>query len=266
MASGFDPQLPGTAEALWRALLDRAGNIEFPHGNLVVVAPHPDDETFGAGGVLAQAYRRRQRCLIVSVTDGEAARPELPTQPALRRAEVEAALRKLGGTPADIVRLGLPDGTLAANELRLARELDALIAGIQKVSSAPLTLVSPYEQDGHPDHDAVGRVCARISRTRGCTHWRFMIWGWHQLNPDRFVAGRFVKVQLSDRDRTAKRAALRCFPTQTQPTGASPPIVPPHVLDYFARPYEAFLCALPSAARPALAGTARQSADGSAVG
>lgn len=243
MTSGFDPQRPGTNESLWRALLDRARRIEFPAGNLVVVAPHPDDETFGAGGVLAQAYRRRQRCLIVSVTDGEAARPDLPMQHAMRRAEVEAALRELGGTPADIVRLGFPDGTVAAQELRLTRELDALVDGIQKVSSAPLTLVSPYEQDGHPDHDAVGRVCARISEVRGCTHWRFMIWGWHQLQPDRFVAGRFAKVQLSEHDRAAKRAALRCFPTQTQPSGSSPPIVPPHVLDYFARPYEAFLCA-----------------------
>jgi LmbE family N-acetylglucosaminyl deacetylase len=239
--AGFDAQRPGTDEALWRALLDDARTIGFPDGNLVVVAPHPDDETFGAGGLLAQAYRRRQCCLVVSVTDGEAARPELPMQHALRCAEVEAALRALGGNPADIVRLRLPDGTLAAQEPRLARELDALIDGIQQASSAPVTLVSPYERDGHPDHDAAGRVCARISQARGCTHWRFMIWGWHQLDPRRFVAERFAKIELSEHDRKAKRAALRCFPTQTQPSGSSPPIVPPHVLDYFARPYEAFL-------------------------
>jgi len=241
MAPPFDTERRGTDEGLWRALLDGAGNIEIPDGNLVVVAPHPDDETFGAGGLLAQAYRQRRRCLIISVTDGEAALPGLPRLAHLRRVEVEAALSELGGVPADIVRLGIPDGCVAAQEARLSRELDTVVNGIRRVSSAPVTLVSPYEQDGHRDHDAVGRVCAKLSRARLCGHWRYLIWGWHLRSPGDFVAARFAKVQLSDRDRAAKRAALRCFPTQTQPNGSSPPIVPPHVLKYFTRPYEAFL-------------------------
>ncbi len=241
MDTGFDTTRPGTDEAHWRALLDRTAWQDVPPGCIVLVGPHPDDEVFGAGGLLAAALRRRQRCIVVSVTDGEAARPEQRGLAALRRRELDAALRALGGGDDLLVRLALPDGGVGTTERQLHGRIDALVGAAIAAAAGPVTLIAPFEQDGHPDHDSVGRVCARIARARGSAHWRYLIWGWHRLDPGRFAAASFVRIRLAAPDLAAKRAALHCFPTQTRPARAAAPIVPAHVLRYFERPYEAFL-------------------------
>jgi hypothetical protein len=45
---------------------------------------------------------------------------------------------------------------------------------------------------------------------------------------------------LSPAAQLAKSRAIRCFASQLDGSSADP-VMPPHVLDYFNRPYEAFL-------------------------
>src|SRR6266852_506851 len=74
--AGFDPAEPGTSEASWSALLAQAGPpawVGREPGGVVVVAPHPDDETLGVGGMLHDLSARGWRVTVVAVTDGEAA-------------------------------------------------------------------------------------------------------------------------------------------------------------------------------------------------
>jgi LmbE family N-acetylglucosaminyl deacetylase len=94
---------------------------------ILVIAPHPDDETLGAGGLIYSACRRGANVKTVFMTmgDGSAvaagmlfgtARPSLHDMVALglrRRNEAVAALGVLGVDEDDIVFLGYPDGGLA---------------------------------------------------------------------------------------------------------------------------------------------------------
>lgn len=71
------------------------------HLKLLVVVPHPDDETFGSGGTLLSFLARDEACGVVTLTLGEAGktlglcgtRQELAE---LRRAELGACLHALG--------------------------------------------------------------------------------------------------------------------------------------------------------------------------
>ena len=77
----------------------------------MVVAPHPDDEVLGVGGVLAEVAGAD----VVAVTDGEASHPDstVYSQEALaavRRDETATALTALGQDPSWVFRLGHPDG------------------------------------------------------------------------------------------------------------------------------------------------------------
>ncbi len=95
---------------------------------VLVVAPHPDDEVLGAGGLLHRLGRRRVPVRVVYVTNGDgwpwavqAHFHRLDVTPAdflalgrLRRAEARAAGRRLGLDPDDVRFLGFPDGGLAA--------------------------------------------------------------------------------------------------------------------------------------------------------
>ena len=105
-----------------------AGALVFPPGTRVLVfAPHPDDETIGAGGLIFRLARRGVPVRVVFVTNGDGyvqavahefheQRPRDTDYVAfgeIRRREAVAAARHLGLHRSDLVFLGFPDGGLA---------------------------------------------------------------------------------------------------------------------------------------------------------
>src|SRR5690606_14834579 len=98
----------GHAEAGWRASAWVAGlgqrtsaEVLDGHRRLVVVSPHPDDETLACGGLMRAATRAGLELLVLAVTDGEACYPDGQqwTADRLRRVrpqELEDALDTLG--------------------------------------------------------------------------------------------------------------------------------------------------------------------------
>ncbi len=82
---------------------------------LVVVAPHPDDETLGLGATMAQLAARGVDVSVVSVTDGGAAYPELAAadqRDSRRPAETSCVRRQDFSASPEPTSLGLPDGQL----------------------------------------------------------------------------------------------------------------------------------------------------------
>ncbi len=91
---------------------------------LLVIAPHPDDETVGAGGAIATARRRGWSVTIVYVTSGDGfwqavrkpggpfpAPSEMQAYGQRRVAEARRASERLGVPASDVVFLGFPDGS-----------------------------------------------------------------------------------------------------------------------------------------------------------
>src|ERR1700722_15819002 len=72
-----------------------------PFGTALITAPHPDDESLGCGGFIAESCARGRPPVVVVMTDGTASHPSSPTYPAprlraLRERETSAALSILG--------------------------------------------------------------------------------------------------------------------------------------------------------------------------
>jgi LmbE family N-acetylglucosaminyl deacetylase len=98
-----------------------------PQARVIVFAPHPDDETIAAGGLLHALARSGQPLRVVvltngdgyprAVTGGDARRApsaaEYAAFGALRQDEARRALARLGVAPASVSFLGFPDGGLA---------------------------------------------------------------------------------------------------------------------------------------------------------
>jgi LmbE family N-acetylglucosaminyl deacetylase len=132
-----------------------------PGDRILVLAPHPDDESLGCGGTLRKCTGAGARARVVFVTDGrlgsrgvrslpEGARKRQLQSELVRRREQEAraALEVLGVAESDF--LGLPEGEpLAADALgaRLAPIVEAF---------APDLILLPFLTDRHRDHAAVG--------------------------------------------------------------------------------------------------------------
>ena len=70
-------------------------------GTLIILAPHPDDEVIGCGGVISASARAGNAPVIVYVTDGSGSHPNSrlfprPTLIALRQHEACLASKVLG--------------------------------------------------------------------------------------------------------------------------------------------------------------------------
>jgi LmbE family N-acetylglucosaminyl deacetylase len=229
----FDPAAAGTSESEWARVLRHSQAWSPADGRLVVVSPHPDDEVLGAGGLMHSRSSRGLPVTVVSVTDGEAAYANAGALGAVRQVELRAALRKLSPSHIEVLRLGLPDGRVAEQRNKLRNALAALLTCADQI-------VAPYEEDGHPDHETVGSVCREVAKALGSGLVRYPIWRWHHGDVDGLKNAQWGSFALSPQARRAKQQAVQCFESQLR-TPVGSPILPQQVLDYFARPYEAFL-------------------------
>lgn len=232
---------PGTGEAEWLACSAlgavptiAAGALAPPGHRLVVCAPHPDDEILPCGGLLALLQHRE--ILIIAITDGEASHPdEAARLRECRPSESTAALRTLHLDPT-VHRCRFPDGGVDDAELDLTEALLDLIHPTD-------VILTPWHLDGHPDHEATTRAARIAARAAGAAPPIEMpIWGWHWVDPTLIALpwDRAVKVGIDDSTRAAKRQAIQAFTSQLVGENGTAPILPPHVLARFDRPWELF--------------------------
>lgn len=243
----FDHRLAGTPEQDWRAdrRLAEAAPLTVP-GNgahLLVLAAHPDDETLGAGGLIAAAAARGARVEVVVATAGEASHPHSPTHSptqlaALRRVELAAALERLGPR-VQLCTLGLPDGQLSRYKAQLAAAIDTRLG-------PGSVLVTPWRGDGHPDHEACALAARSVLRLRGGgTHWQYPIWAWHWAGHESGLPGeRLGRVELDPSAYAAKREAIACHRSQhaaLSVEAGDEAILSEEFLEHFRRPFETFV-------------------------
>ncbi len=196
---------------------------------VVVVAPHPDDESVAAGGLLQHAGAVGAQALVVFFTEGDNnpwAQRALELRwrigpadrarfGARRRVEVSAALAQLGLPISNARFLGFPDQgaselLLHGNEVARRALTDVLLEW------RPTVVVMPSLLDLHPDHSAlavlvtvaIAELAERLSVRKVA---RFLV-----HNPklrSRRHEGSLV-LPLSDAQKARKRAAIACHRSQ----------------------------------------------------
>lgn len=194
-------------------------NGEQPCSRLVVVAAHPDDESLGAGGLVATAADRGLSVYVVLLTAGEASPYASPASTrhalaTLRLAEMENALARLAPENT-LVFLGAPDGQVAENECHVARSLAELVGTGERT-----LLVAPWQSDGHPDHDAAGRAAAHAARESGARLVEYPLLAWNRLAPEELPWQHARCLSLPDPLRERKEAAIRAHASQIRSAGA----------------------------------------------
>lgn len=186
------------------------------HSRVVVLAAHPDDETLGAGGLMAELSDAGVEVRLVVVTDGEASHPHAsawrPEDLArVRREEIHDALQILA-PGARLRLLGVPDGDVEAHTAMLCGGL----AGILRPGDLVL---APSAQDGHPDHDALGRIAGEAARRSGAVVAHYAVWAWSWTAPETVPWERAVAVEPSLAALRRRDDALAVFRSQTHALG-----------------------------------------------
>ncbi|MGI8510151.1 MAG: PIG-L deacetylase family protein [Gemmatimonadaceae bacterium] len=154
--------------------------LQLQDANVVVVAPHPDDESLAAGGLVQMAIARGASVTVVLLTDGDCnpwpqrvvekrwriGATDRARWGRRRRAEAEQALSTLGVAPSAIHCLGWADMGLTARLLldmnASTRTLATLLTRLLSRASASDMIVLPSLTDRHPDHGAA-RVMTELA-------------------------------------------------------------------------------------------------------
>ena len=151
---------------------------------VVIVAPHPDDETLGCGGAIALLVSKGYHVKVLVISDGTGSHPNsheypAPVLQAIRSQETISALGILGVKPEAIAFLQLKDGavpTITAPNFPTAR---ALCRNYLQVT-LPDTIFLPWRYDPHADHRASWQLIQAAILSLGITPQiiEYPIWDW----------------------------------------------------------------------------------------
>ena len=138
---------------------------------VLVIAPHPDDETLGCGGTIVRHAATGDRVCVLVVTDGGSSRAGGIGRDEMRRLREIEAVRAVGALGSvELLQLGLPEGSWSPDDLQ--ERLEDLLQREQ-----PTIIYAPSCIDFHPEHVKVAQVLARtLHALRYIAHPRIRIY------------------------------------------------------------------------------------------
>jgi len=238
----FSPTPPAAVDwAVWNDELARTaplGDLFGSSARVLVVGAHPDDETIGAGQLVADA---RVPVEMLTLTAGERCLDHAwvdPTDMGINRvAEWRAAVSELGAAALDTPHW--PDGRLGDHE-------PALTDLIAEHLEADSVVLAPWRHDPHPDHVASGRAAAAAALATGAALVEYPVWAPYWLTPaDVQRSGHRLRVVSTSVDAAVRqRRALRHYSSQL--VGLFPgwdPVVPADLVSRHDRQLVAHPCA-----------------------
>lgn len=221
---------------------------------VLVVAPHPDDETLGCGGAIALLRSLGCNVQVLVISDGTLSHPRSRKYPpaalrALREAETLAATTVLGVDVSDVTFLQLPDGAIPTLDPEFKDAVNKCCINITKsaAKTIPKTIFLPQRSDPHPDHRATWQLIhAALKQLQISPRLiEYPIWDWDPeqrrlSQSDRITAWRLDISQVVE----LKQQAIAAYRSQTtnliddDPEGFR---LTSQMLANFTRPWEVYL-------------------------
>lgn len=217
---------PGNSGECGQLMITQVSSVETTkifQGNILVAAPHIDDDILGCGGTIA-SLNSKEKIHFIYATDGsKSPAPMFPWQgsitcdlSSIRMKEAYAALEVLGVPGENVHFLGLPDAGLRDHLDELTLSLSTIIR-----RTKPSWVITPFRYDRHPDHMALNRSTMQALESENCAanvleyfvyyRWRLLPRGDIRKHIRR---DHLFKVDIecySDK----KKKALQCFTSQT---------------------------------------------------
>jgi LmbE family N-acetylglucosaminyl deacetylase len=186
----------------------------------VVVAPHPDDESLGCGGLIAEACREGLRGKVVIVSDGAGSHPHSKAYPpdrlsVLREEEARRAGAELGLGAEDLHFLGLPDRFVYCEGEAAERAIGKIVDCVKEIGARSLFV--SWRHDPHCDHQASYRLARKVQRHLGELRlFEYVVWGaslppWTQVQPIRDG----FRISVDPETLEKKRRAISAHRSQT---------------------------------------------------
>lgn len=224
-------------------------------GGVLVVAPHPDDETLGCGAAIMTALGAGRSVAVALLTDGEMSHPSSPSHPApvlaaRRRAEFTAAMNVLGGENRSLLsaqRFALPDTGVPAEGPAASDVVDKLVALACQIDASAIWATSRL--DPHCDHIAAASLADDVERRlsslgRQVCRRDYAVWSRFGACDVSALARHGIGVLDPAAFRPRKEKAMGCYLSQLTDLISDDPngfVMPKALVEHFAAHGEIFL-------------------------
>lgn len=145
--------------------------------NILVFAPHPDDETFGCGGIIAKRNSEGYHVAVIVLTDGRHAFSKvlgINSDPApeelrqIRKEETIKAVEALGVSNDNLLFLDFEDGTLGEHKKEVEEKISVILKNFP-----PVEVYFPYINDFNIDHQVTNRIVNQCLQKSGLAPFKF---------------------------------------------------------------------------------------------
>ena len=238
-------------------LLDYRAN-DMPTGDLekmesvLVVAPHPDDESLGCGGTIAHLRERNVPVHVLFLSDGSMSHPNSRSYPAdrlrqLRESEALAALSILNVPPENVTFMRQKDTQVATPGSPGFADAVTFVHALL-IRIRPAMILVPWRRDPHRDHRASWQLLMQAMDTYPVRPrvLEYLIWLWElgsdddMPRPDEMIVWRVpIDGVLEQRNRAI--AAHRSQVTRLIDDDPTAFYLSPELLAHFDNPRELFL-------------------------
>jgi len=235
------------AGAAWQSMTQlpaRDFAASFGTAPILVLAPHPDDESLGCGGLIAEACAQGMPPIVAILTDGRGSHPNSRLFSTdrlidLRSSEALSATAALGLPSNRLVFLGYKDTSAPSDGPAIDRLVDLM------ATHRCRTLVAAWRHDPHCDHEAAALLAAAVCQRNGARHISYPVWGW-KLPKDQVIDCAPIRGFRLDiaRHLDAKHRAIMAHRSQyagiipDDPTGFQ---MPSGFIDRFLAPTEIYI-------------------------
>lgn len=226
-------------------ILKKGFNSVLVPSNLIILAPHPDDEILGIGGGILQILQRGGKIHLVYLTDGEGS-GVWPDQAEIKRQRItlsEQVCEKLGLVPSNITRLHLPDGEVPLFGQRGFVEVVESLKTLINILKPDAIFATHYLDFWPYDHVACAEIAQEAVKQSIIKPqlWYYWVWAWYNLRFRQLLNLHYknmLRVDIRDQH-TRKKELINLYLRSLTPDGKPwSGVLPKVLLSAFNFPFE----------------------------
>ncbi len=185
--------------------------------DLLIIAPHPDDEILGCGGLIQYALKKNVRVDLIILTNGEASHSGCCEKKDIslnRKKLTYKAAQTIGLPQENIHKLSFKDGQVSVDDVQNYVQLYKLLNNIK-----PRQIFIPHQNEGWNDHVVVkSLIDSFIRENKQIAVYEYLVWSWYYVRG--FYDWKRCRVLNMNRDvHDVKKKAMDDYIKEIAPCG-----------------------------------------------
>lgn len=200
-----------------RFRIKRSPLLELNFHHPLIIAPHPDDEVLGCGGLIAKLVHKGIFPHIIMMTEGERSHDSCCTllQENIAQTRHQLTLRaaKILGLPKNHIHcLHYPDGGITPSNKKETNKLRLLLQNLKCD-----TIFVPHWGEGWNDHIMVAQIIKELAITN-VQIYEYCVWLWY-YNIWNLSWEKARQLQMNNHEFSLKQKAMHQYVTPLAPCG-----------------------------------------------